>query len=110
MKPKRKLRRGPLPLQEALTLARQMAEAIQEAYEKGIIHRDLKPGNVKITPNGQGTLLDFGLAKIGFPSPDLRPASNPLERVRTFKHDPLWDDVTAYPRYAALLKKHGLDK
>ncbi len=46
-----RLRRGALPLKEALTVARQMAEAIQEAHEKGIIHRDLKPGNVKITPS-----------------------------------------------------------
>src|SRR5262245_8991976 len=46
-----RLRRGALPVKEALTIARQIAEAIQEAHEKGIIHRDLKPGNVKITPN-----------------------------------------------------------
>jgi non-specific serine/threonine protein kinase len=59
-----RLRRGPLPTKEALTVARQIAEAIQEAHEKGIIHRDLKPANVKITPNGQVKVLDFGLVKI----------------------------------------------
>ncbi|HYV28618.1 MAG TPA: serine/threonine-protein kinase, partial [Candidatus Eisenbacteria bacterium] len=48
-----RLRRGPLPVKEALTVGRQIAEAIQEAHEKGIIHRDLKPGNVKVTPNGR---------------------------------------------------------
>jgi serine/threonine-protein kinase len=59
-----RLHRGPLPLKEALAVARQMAEAIQEAHQKGIVHRDLKPGNVKITPNGRVKVLDFGLAKM----------------------------------------------
>jgi serine/threonine-protein kinase len=59
-----RLQRGPMPLKEALAVARQMAEAIQEAHQKGIVHRDLKPGNVKITPNGRVKVLDFGLAKM----------------------------------------------
>lgn len=65
-----RLRRGPVPVAEALKLARQMAEAIQEAHEKGIIHRDIKPGNVKITPQGRVKVLDFGLAKILHPQID----------------------------------------
>lgn len=59
-----RLRRGAFPVKDALTIARQIVEAIQEAHEKGIIHRDLKPGNVKITPNGRVKVLDFGLAKL----------------------------------------------
>jgi Tol biopolymer transport system component len=55
--------RGPLPLEEALPIARQMAEALEAAHERGIVHRDLKPANVKLTPDGAVKVLDFGLAK-----------------------------------------------
>jgi serine/threonine protein kinase len=54
---------GPLPLETAVDYARQIAEAIEAAHEKGIVHRDLKPANIKITPNGTVKVLDFGLAK-----------------------------------------------
>ena len=49
-----RLKRGPFPLDEAIAIARQIAEALEEAHEKGIVHRDLKPANVKLTPGGQG--------------------------------------------------------
>ena len=54
---------GPIPLQESLEISLQIAEALEAAHEKGIIHRDLKPANVKVTPNDQVKVLDFGLAK-----------------------------------------------
>ncbi len=56
--------KGPLPLEEALRIGRQIASALENAHEKGIIHRDLKPGNIKIKPDGTVKVLDFGLAKL----------------------------------------------
>jgi len=56
--------KGPLPLEEALRIARQIADALEAAHEKGITHRDLKPANIKIKPDGQVKVLDFGLAKM----------------------------------------------
>ena len=56
---------GPMPIDEAMEIARQIAEALGEAHEKGVVHRDLKPANIKIKPDGTVKVLDFGLAKIG---------------------------------------------
>ena len=55
--------RGPMPLDEALPIAKQIAEALEAAHEQGIIHRDLKPANIKVRPDGTVKVLDFGLAK-----------------------------------------------
>jgi len=60
---KKRLERGAIPLEEALEVAEQIAEALEEAHNRGIVHRDLKPANVKITPEGKVKVLDFGLAK-----------------------------------------------
>src|SRR5450631_912849 len=58
-----RIARGPIPLDEALPIAKQIAEALEAAHEQGIIHRDLKPANIKLRPDGAVKVLDFGLAK-----------------------------------------------
>src|SRR6204780_4103507 len=61
--------KGPMPLEEALRIGRQIADALEAAHERGITHRDLKPANIKIKPDGTVKVLDFGLAKMsGTPS------------------------------------------
>jgi serine/threonine protein kinase/Tol biopolymer transport system component len=57
------IKAGPIPVEESLKLALQIAEALEAAHEKGIIHRDLKPANIKVTSDGKVKVLDFGLAK-----------------------------------------------
>ena len=64
-----RITRGAIPLDEALPIARQIAEALEAAHEQGIIHRDLKPANIKVRPDGTVKVLDFGLAKAMDPSP-----------------------------------------
>ena len=58
-----RIAQGPMPLDEALPIAKQIAEALEAAHEQGIIHRDLKPANIKVRADGTVKVLDFGLAK-----------------------------------------------
>ncbi len=67
-----RLEAGPLPLAESLSIARQIAEALEEAHEKGIVHRDLKPQNIKASIDGKVKVLDFGLAKAMDPAGERR--------------------------------------
>ncbi len=73
-----RIARGAIPLDEALPIARQIAEALEAAHEQGIIHRDLKPANIKVAPDGTVKVLDFGLAK----------AMEPARRQRRRRRSP----------------------
>ena len=68
---------GPIPLDEALPIAKQIAEALEAAHEAGVIHRDLKPANIKVRDDGTVKVLDFGLAKALDPSPAGDPSQSP---------------------------------
>ena len=78
-----RIARGPVPLDEALPIAKQIAEALEAAHEQGIIHRDLKPANVKVRPDGTVKVLDFGLAKALDPAgaSDAGPMNSPTLSV-----------------------------
>jgi eukaryotic-like serine/threonine-protein kinase len=66
-----RIARGAIPLEDALPIARQIAEALEAAHEQGIVHRDLKPANIKLRPDGTVKVLDFGLAKLSDRSADV---------------------------------------
>ena len=72
-----RIAKGPIPLDEALPIAKQIAEALEAAHEAGVIHRDLKPANIKVREDGTVKVLDFGLAKALDPSPEGDPSESP---------------------------------
>ena len=72
-----RIARGPIPVDEALPIAKQIAEALEAAHEAGVIHRDLKPANIKVRDDGTVKVLDFGLAKALDPSTEGDPSQSP---------------------------------
>jgi eukaryotic-like serine/threonine-protein kinase len=80
-----RLHGGPLPIAEAVSIARQIADALEAAHERGIVHRDLKPQNIKVKPDGTVKVLDFGLAKVAMAAANGRdgsPSRVPIEGTR----------------------------
>src|SRR5215471_2246591 len=79
-----RIAQGPIPPEEALPIARQIAEALEYAHERNIVHRDLKPANIKVTPEGRVKVLDFGLAKaMAAETAPGDPASSPTLTMRS---------------------------
>ena len=72
-----RIKQGPIPVDEALPIAKQIAEALEAAHEAGVIHRDLKPANIKVRNDGTVKVLDFGLAKALDTTPDGDPSQSP---------------------------------
>lgn len=103
-----RISRRPLVLDDALNIARQIAEALEAAHEKGIVHRDLKPANVKITPDGKVKVLDFGLAKPGVDvteEPGRASVGNTATKLATATHE---GTILGTPAYMAPEQARGL--
>src|SRR5439155_14209989 len=81
------MKRGPIPIDAAIDIARQIAEALEAAHEQGIVHRDLKPANIKIRPDGVVKVLDFGLAKAMARSDVVKPSGSGVPSGAESRHD-----------------------
>ena len=78
-----RIAQGAIPVDEALPIAKQIAEALEAAHEQGIIHRDLKPANIKVRPDGTVKVLDFGLAKAIEPTATMSPIVSQSPTITT---------------------------
>jgi serine/threonine protein kinase len=78
-----RIAQGPIPIEETLPIATQIAEALESAHDRGIVHRDLKPANIKLRPDGTVKMLDFGLAKAMEPSSRLSPDASESPTITT---------------------------
>ena len=96
---------GPIPLAEALAIAQQIATALEAAHEHGVVHRDLKPSNVKLRPDGNVKLLDFGLAKVLVPDSNRR---DPKEATATALGAAPGGAVVGTPAYMSPEQARGL--
>jgi WD40 repeat protein len=98
-----RIARGPLPMDEAIDISRQIAEALATAHDRGIVHRDLKPANIKLTPNGKVKVLDFGLAKALGP----KTAESGISMVPTLATGSIVGAVVGTPGYMSPEQARG---
>jgi serine/threonine protein kinase len=101
-----RIAQGPIPIDEALPIARQIAEALEAAHALGIVHRDLKPANIKITSEGNVKVLDFGLAKALRAEPE--PEAAGLSQSPTIGHATQLGMIIGTPSYMAPEQARGL--
>jgi serine/threonine-protein kinase len=98
-----RIAQGPIPVDEVMPIAKQIAEALEAAHEQGIIHRDLKPANIKMRADGTVKVLDFGLAKLAEPSAAAATGSSPLSLSPTITSPALMTGVGALLGTAAYM-------
>jgi serine/threonine protein kinase len=104
-----RLKRGPIPLKDALSIARQIADALDAAHERSIVHRDLKPANIAMTRDGVVKVLDFGLAKVTQEDSD---AVSPEAPTIGYTAEGSWFGTAAYmsPEQATREKRGQADR